>query len=377
MSRGDLQEMEVGTTQSKTAVNANAGKGDPMPSTPDYVKSSQAVEDLGGPTPQNSKPDDDSNALKTPTKTIKQVADVITNRPGKGGGNPGMPTLNKGKVSYEETEAPEEEKVEAIAEEETETKEEETKVDLNAAIEEDVNALLAGEELSEEFKEKAKVIFEASINAKITDIENQLNEAYAKKLEEETAEVKVELTERLDSYLEYVAGEWLEENALAVERGIKSEMTESFLDGMKKLFEEHYVTLPEDKYDVLESMVDKLDEMETKLNEQIEKNVSLNKRLSESTAQTVLNNVAEGLAVSQKEKLATLAEGVEFESEEAYAEKLTTLKESYFDGKKASATSQTQELKEEAGHVEAPTGSMATYLEALGRVAKQEVITIN
>ena len=371
MSRGDLQEMEVGTKQSNTAVNAGAGKGDPMPSTPsDYVKSSQAVEDLGGPTPQNSKPDDESNALKTPTKTIKQVADVVTNRPGKGGGNPGMPTINKGKVSYEETETVEDEKVEAIVEDETVTKEDETKVDLNSAIEEDVNALLAGEELSEEFREKAKVIFEASINAKITDIENQLNEEYAKKLEEETAEIKVELTERLDSYLEYVSGEWLEENALAVERGIKSEMTESFLDGMKKLFEEHYVSLPEDKYDVLENMVDKLDEMETKLNEQIEKNVDLNKRLSESTAQTVLNNVAEGLAISQKEKLATLAEGVEFESEEAYAEKLTTLKESYFDGKKASATSQTQELKEEAGHVEAPTGSMATYLEALGRVAK-------
>ena len=177
MSRGDLQEMEVGTKQSNTAVNAGAGKGDPMPSTPsDYVKSSQAVEDLGGPTPQNSKPDDESNALKTPTKTIKQVADVVTNRPGKGGGNPGMPTINKGKVSYEETETVEDEKVEAIVEDETVTKEDETKVDLNSAIEEDVNALLAGEELSEEFREKAKVIFEASINAKITDIENQLNE---------------------------------------------------------------------------------------------------------------------------------------------------------------------------------------------------------
>ena len=368
MSRGDLQEMEVGTKQSKTAVNANAGAGDPMPSTQsDYVKSSQAVEDLGGPTPQNSKPDDESNKLKTPTSTIKQVKDVVTKNGGKADA---MPTISKGKVSYEETETVEDEKVEAIAEDETVSKEDEAKVDLNAAIEEDVNALLSGEELSEEFKEKAKVIFEASINAKITDIENQLNEEYAKKLEEETAEIKVELTERLDSYLEYVSGEWLEENALAVERGIKAEMTESFLDGMKKLFEEHYVSLPEDKYDVLESMVDKLDEMETKLNEQIETNVFLNKRLSESTAQTVLNNVAEGLAISQKEKLATLAEGVEFESEEAYAEKLTTLKESYFDGKKASATSQTQELKEEAGHVEAPTGSMATYLEALGRVAK-------
>jgi len=360
--------MEVGTKQSKTAVNAGAGKGDPMPSTPsDYVKSSQAVEDLGGPTPQNSKPDDESNALKTPTKTIKQVADVVTNRPGKGGGNPGMPTLNKGKVSYEETETVEDDQVEAIVEDETVSQED--KVDLNAAIEEDVNALLSGEDLSEEFKEKAKVIFEASINAKITDIENQLNEEYATKLNEEVEEIKVVLTERTDAYLEYVAEEWLEENQLAVERGIKAEMTESFLDGMKSLFEEHYVSLPEDKYDVLENMVDKLDEMETKLNEQIERNVALNQKLGESTAQTVFNNVAEGLAVSQKEKLQSLAEGVEFESEEAYRGKLETLKESYFKGGKTSSpTSAPQELKEEAEHVEPATGSMATYLEALGRM---------
>ena len=374
MSRGDLQEMEVGTKQSNTAVNAGAGKGDPMPSTPsDYVKSSQAVEDLGGPTPQNSKPDDESNALKTPTKTIKQVADVVTNRPGKGGGNPGMPTLNKGKVSYEETEASTDEKVEAIVEDETVTKEDETKVDLNSAIEEDVNALLAGEDLSEEFREKAKVIFEASINAKITDIENQLNEEYATKLNEEVETIKVSLTERTDAYLEYVAEEWLEENQLAVERGIKAEMTESFLDGMKKLFEDHYVSLPEDKYDVLENMVDKLDEMETKLNEQIERNVALNQKLGESTAQTVFNNVAEGLAVSQKEKLQSLAEGVEFESEEAYRGKLETLKESYFKGgtKTSSPTSAPQELTEEAEHVEPATGSMATYLEALGRVNRK------
>ena len=373
MSRGDLQEMEVGTKQSNTAVNAGAGKGDPMPSTPsDYVKSSQAVEDLGGPTPQNSKPDDESNALKTPTKTIKQVADVVTNRPGKGGGNPGMPTINKGKVSYEETETVEDEKVEAIVEDETVTKEDETKVDLNSAIEADVNALLAGEELSEEFREKAKVIFEASINAKITDIENQLNEEYATKLNEEVETIKVSLTERTDAYLEYVAEEWLEENQLAVERGIKAEMTESFLDGMKKLFEDHYVSLPEDKYDVLENMVDKLDEMETKLNEQIEKNVDLRQMLGKSTAQTVFNTVAEGLAVSQKEKLQSLAEGVEFESEESYRGKLETLKESYFKGGKTSSpASAPQELKEESEHVEPATGSMATYLEALGRVNRK------
>ena len=361
MSRGDLQEMEVKTQQSKTAVNSGAGKGDPMPTTPNYVPDGQgAVEDLGGPTPENSKPDDNSNMLKTPTATIKQVKDVITKNAGKA--DP-MPTAPK---YAEEAEADESQEV--VAEEES-TETETEAVDLNAAIEEDVNALLSGEDLSEEFKEKAKTIFEASINAKITDIENQLNEQYEKALNEQVEEIKVELTERTDAYLEYVADEWLKENALAVENGIKTEMTESFMEGMKKLFEEHYVTLPEDKYDVLENMVDKLDEMETKLNEQIERNVELNQRLGKSTAQTIFNNVAEGLAVSQKEKLQSLAESVEFESEESYRGKIETLKESYFGAKKTtSTTSAPQELKEEAAHVEPATGAMAAYLEALGRM---------
>ena len=359
MSRGDLQEMEVKTQQSKTAVNSGAGKGDPMPTTPNYVPDGQgAVEDLGGPTPENSKPDDNSNMLKTPTATIKQVKDVITKNAGKA--DP-MPTAPK---YAEEAEADESQEV--VAEEEsTETE----AVDLNAAIEEDVNALLSGEDLSEEFKEKAKTIFEASINAKITDIENQLNEEYAKALNEQVEEIKVELTERTDAYLEYVAQEWMEENALQVENGIKTEMTESFMEGMKKLFEEHYVTLPDDKYDVLENMVDKLDEMETKLNEQIEKTGALNQRLGESTAQTIFNIVAEGLAVSQKEKLQSLAESVEFESEESYRGKIETLKESYFGAKKTTTTtSAPQELKEEAAHVEPATGAMAAYLDALGRM---------
>ena len=361
MSRGDLQEMDVKTQQSNTAVNSGASKGDPMPSTPNYVPDGQgSVEDLGGPTPENSKPDDNSNMLKTPTATIKQVKDVITKNAGKA--DP-MPTAPK---YAEEAEADESQEV--VAEEEAPKEDE--KIDLNSAIEEDVNALLSGEDLSEEFREKAKVIFEASINAKITDIENQLNEEYEKALNEQVEEIKVELTERTDSYLEYVAQEWMEENAIAIEKGIKSEMTESFMEGMKKLFEEHYVTLPEDKYDVLENMVDKLDEMETKLNEQIEKNVALNQRLGKSTASTILNDVAEGLAVSQKEKLQTLAESVEFESEESYRGKLETLKESYFKGTKSQATtaSAPQELKEEAEHVEPATGSMAEYLDALGRM---------
>ena len=368
MSRGDLQEMEVGTKQSKSAVNSGAKCGDPMPKAPEYVDQLGAVEDLGGPTPENSKPEDDSNKLATPTKTIKQVKDVVTKGAGKA--DP-MPTANKGAMSYEETESAETEEV--IAEQEVEeTAEKESIVDVNAAIEEDVNALLAGEDLSEEFKEKAKVIFEAALNSKVKEIQEALEVQYAEKLAEEKEGLKDTLTERVDAYLEYVCEEWMTENELAVEQGLKTEMTESFLEGMKGLFEEHYVTIPEDKYDVLESMVEKLDEMETKLNEQIDKNIDLNKRLAESTADSILDQISEGLAVTQKEKLASLAESVEFESEAEYREKLETLKESYFSSKApAPKVAQQQTLSEGVDTTEAPvSGSMDAYLRSLGAFKK-------
>ena len=236
-------------------------------------------------------------------------------------------------------------------------------------IEEDVNALLGGEDLSEEFKEKARTIFEAALKSKIAEVTEVLESQYAEKLEEGVAEARAELAERVDSYLEYVSDEWFTENALVIEHALKTEMTESFLQGMKGLFEEHYVQIPEEKYDVLESMVEKLDDMETKLNEQIEKNISLNKRLSESVADGVLDQVSEGLAQTQKEKLASLAESVEFESEEAYREKLNTLKESYFNSKKESAAAKTETLSEgvdNAAPGEQHSGQMAAYLKMLG-----------
>ena len=192
-----------------------------------------------------------------------------------------------------------------------------------------LNALLGGEELSEEFREKAKTIFEAALKSKVSEIKETLEEQYAATLQEEVEEMKTELQERVDSYLEYVSDEWVKENELAVENGLKTEMTESFLSGMRSLFEDHYVNIPEEKYDVVSTMVEKLDDMETKLNEQIEKNINLNKRLSESVADVILSDVSEGLTATQKEKLASLAEGVEFESEESFKE-LTTLRESYF-----------------------------------------------
>ena len=376
MSRGDLQEMEVGTQQSKTAVNANAKAGDPMPKLT-TGGTTASVEDLGGPTPDNYKPDDNSAKLKTPGSSLKQVKDVV-NKGAKSGSLPKdeKPGANEEVVSDESV--IEEEEVttdEVVAEEETsevveETADEEvveeTETVAEFDIEEDVNALLEGEELSEEFQEKAKTIFEAAITSRVAAIKESLEEQSAAVLAEEIEGVKAELNERVDSYLEYVADEWFTENQLAVEQGLKSEMSESFLSGMKSLFEEHYVTIPEEKYDVLESMVEKLDEMETKLNEQIEKNVSLNSRLAESVADGILESVSEGLAATQKEKLASLSESVEFESEESYREKLVTLKESYFPN--AAPTTKAENLSEGVDNSpESISGSMGAYLKTLSQ----------
>ena len=184
--------------------------------------------------------------------------------------------------------------------------------------------------------------------------------------------LRTPLQERVDSYLEYVSQEWLDENTLAIEHGLKTEMTESFLGGMKSLFEEHYVTIPEDKYAVLESMVEKLDDMETKLNEQIEKNIGLNSRLGESVANGILESVSDGLAATQKEKLASLSESVEFESEESYREKLETLKESYFTSK-GTPTSKSETLSEGGDNTEGSVShapAMDAYLKSLSAFKK-------
>ena len=385
----------------ENVVTKGASAGEPL-----QKPSGAAVEDLGGPTPENSKPDDDSNKLKTHGATLAQVKDVVNSKAAAADSAPkeavsdeiedGQEVVAEDETSKKEEETVSEEEVttdEVVAEEPTkegeevvaeeETTEEEVVEDTTPetpefSVEEDVKALLEGEELSEEFQDKAKTIFETAIKTKVEEIKGKLEESYAENLVEEIATVKANLTERLDSYLEYVADEWVQENKLAVEAGIKSEMTESFLNGMKQLFEDHYVTIPEEKYDVLESMVDKLDEMESKLNEQIDKNVALNKRLAESVADVIFAEVTEGLAVSQREKLAALAENVEFESESDYREKLETLKESYFPtGKKASSApkSNSENLSEEVSTDEViseeTSPRMQAYLDTLSRAAKK------
>ena len=356
-------------------VTAGAGKADPM------IPSGAQVEDLGGPTPENYRPDDDSAKLKDPAATLKQVKDIVNSKAGKA-----ESVEPEGDVIEEEetTEATAEEEVvaeeetseneEVVAEEET-TEEEVIEEEETYDVEADVQALLEGEELSEEFQKKATTIFEAAIKSKVGAIKEELQEAYATALVEELDDIKKGLTERVDSYLEYVCDEWFQENALQIESGLKTEMTESFLEGMKGLFEEHYVTIPEDKYDVLNSMVDKLDEMENKLNEQIDRNVALNRRLAESNADGVFAAVSEGLADTQKEKLATLAENVEFESDADYREKLETLKESYFPSKTSAPKNTSENLSEEVSTDEViqedTTPRMQAYLDVLSRAVKK------
>ena len=353
-------------------VTAGAAKADPMPA------SGIPVEDLGGPTPENYKPDDDSAKLKDPAATLAQVKDIVNAKAAKA-----EEAEPEGDVIEEEPKA--EATDEVVAEEETseeevvaeqETSEEEViEEEETYDVQDDVKALLEGEELSEDFQKKATTIFETAIKSKVAAIKEELQESYAVALVEELDEIKKGLTERVDSYLEYVCDEWFQENALQVETGLKSEMTESFLEGMKGLFEEHYVTVPEEKYDVLNSMVDKLDEMEGKLNEQIDRNVALNRRLAESNADGVFAAVSEGLADTQKEKLATLAENVEFESETDYREKLETLKESYFPSKTSAPKSTSENLSEEVSTDEViseeTTPRMQAYLNVLSRAAKK------
>ena len=365
----NLQEME-------NVVTKGAAKADSLPkagsnasgvSTPGQTGN---WEDLGGPTPENYKADDNSAKLREPS--IATVADVV-----KRGAKPAEPMK---KMAEEEAEiegevvaeAEEETAEEVVAEEET-TEEEVVAEEEEYNMEEDVEALLQGEDLSEEFQEKARTIFETAIKAKVAQVQEELTAQYEEALEEQVSSIKEELTDRVDAYLEYVAEEWMTENQLAVEQGLKTEMTESFLVGMKSLFEDHYVTIPEEKYDVLSTMVEKLDEMEDKLNEQIKSNIALKQRLAESVADTIFSEVCEGLALSQKEKLASLAENVEFDSEDTYREKLVTLRNSYFPANAGAQRDNSENISEntETSAQPAVSGLMESYLSTLTRVSKK------
>jgi len=369
----NLQEMENVVTKGAAASEAmpKSGSNASGVSTPGQTGS---YEDLGGPTPENYKVDDNSAKIAEPK--IATVKDIV-NR----GAKPAEPMPSGMKEEEEvEGEVVEEEDTttsaeDVFSEEETSDEEvvsEEEVIEAEYEIEEDVEALLAGEELSEDFQEKARTIFESAIKTKVAEVQEELKAQYETTLEEEVVLIKEELTDRVDAYLEYVAEEWITENQLAVEQGLKAEMTESFLTGMRSLFEDHYVDIPEEKYDVTTAMVEKLDEMEYKLNEQIKSNIALNQRLAESVADVIFSEVCEGLALSQKDKLASLAENVEFDSEDNYREKLAILRNSYFPENVGTQRDNSENISESSESIAQPvTGLMESYLDTLTRVSQK------
>ena len=256
--------------------------------------------------------------------------------------------------------------------EDVEDGEQETIAETEYDFTEDVNALVAGEELSEEFRVKAATIFEAAVTSKVNAEVAALTEAFEATLAEEVEKVQTELAEKVDDYLTYAAESWMKENALQIEHGIKTEMAESFFNGLKGLFLEHNFTVPEEKFNLLDGMAGEIYEMETKLNEQIDTNIALNKRIGEFVKMEIVNECAAGLAETQKEKLASLAEGVEFETEEDFRNKVETIKESYFT-RKAELAESVSEPTEEASEPlveETVSGSMSKYVDAIARWSK-------
>ena len=323
-----LEQEAVKEVSEANAANpqADAPKKNAVAAEPTHLKND--AEDLGAPVvkPTDSNPD--------ATKKVKQVSGDAQQK-SQGAADP-MPKLSGHNTKLEEVDS--EETVEAKDESSEEIKEDEVKEEVvneeeTIDVSADVEALTADEGLSEEFKSKAATIFEAALKSKVSEMKKKMNASYEQKLKEESDNAKAELVEKVDSYLSYVVEEWMKENALAVERGIKGEIAEDFISGLKKLFEDHYIDVPDEKYDVLEDQASKIEDLEKKLNEQIEKNVELNKSNGELVKQDIIDEASADLTDTQKEKFNKLAEEVEFSNSKEFKTKVETIKESYF-GKK-------------------------------------------
>jgi hypothetical protein len=327
------------TALDENAVTKNAKPAEGMPK----LEGGEGTENLGGPDVKTVKPDDKESIGKKAAARVKHE---------------GSKSLST-KPSDASAKLPEE--VEAEGEVVTE---EETGLELD--LEDDLNALVSGEELSEEFKNKAKTIFEAVITSKVNAEIDLINEAAAEILEEELEKTKAELAEKVDDYLSYVASQWLQENALAVTNGIKEEISQDFMGAIKSVFESYNVAIPEEE-SVLSELTDKINTMESRLNEQIETNVELNKQLGGYIKNGIVTEVAAGLAETQKEKLASLAEGVTFEDAESFREKVQTIRESYFH--KQPVEAQVEE-NIEPGDLQEHAPAMAAYLNAISRWSK-------
>jgi hypothetical protein len=338
--------------------DAQTGSGsgkDPMPSVqPSVAPGQSAAADLGGTstTPNEHDDDGEENPGAKAAAPVSQDGSVTSTagKPGKDpqpsvGAQVAYGTSMGGAVGY-----PIKPSFESL--------------DVSA----DVAALVEGTELSEEFAEKAKTIFEAAVKAKLSEEYDRLVEHFAAELDKQVAAAKAELSEEVDGTVNYAIGQWMEQNQVAIDRGIRNEITEDFIAGLKGLFEEHYIAIPDEKVDVVEGMVDTIREMEERLDEQVKANVKLQNRLNESAKLNILNTVSEGLADTQKEKLAALAEGLEFVSEESFSKKVKTIKESYFKESIATPSEAVDETPVEGAEEVSP--AIAAYLSALDRWSK-------
>jgi len=328
MSETEIKEEEVVSVEEQN----NAANKDAAPAEPTHL--SNDAEDLGAPVvkPTDSNPD--------AAKKVSKVSDQVT----KDAKDGSLPKDNKPTTASEEVE-----------------------IDLS----DDVKALVSSDaDLSEEFKDKAAIIFETAVKTRIKEHKEILEVQYEEKLATETETVKEAMVEKVDSYLNYVVEEWMKENELAVERGIRTEIAEDFITGLKGLFTEHYIDVPEEKYNVLDDLTSQVKDLESKLNEQIEKNVNLSKDVSESKRESLVISVSEDLADTEKEKFASMAENVEYDSADKFAEKLETIKESYFPKTKIEEATSNDEVDSVAANIPVGSGksdAMAAYTAAISK----------
>ena len=326
MSETEIKE-EVELAEAPNVVTKDAAPAEP-------THLSNDAEDLGAPVvkPTDSNPD--------ATKKVSKVSDQVT----KDANDGSLPNDNKPTAASEEVE-----------------------LDLS----DDVKALVSSDaDLSEEFKEKAATIFETAVKTRIKEQTKIIEAQFEEKLASETETVKEAMVEKVDSYLNYVVEEWMKENELAVERGIRTEIAEDFITGLKGLFKEHYIDVPEEKYNVLDDLTGQVKDLESKLNEQIEKNVNLSKDVSESKRESLVVSVSEDLADTEKEKFASMAENVEYDSAEKFQEKLETIKESYFPKTKIEEATSNDEVDSVAANLPVDTGTsdaMAAYTAAISK----------
>jgi hypothetical protein len=296
----------------------------PMPKTQyDTPGNSGTPEDLGGPTPQNNKPTDDSNKLAS--KGSAKSATAPAAKPSAASSDVQLGDKNM-KAGTGTAMMPED------ADVEEEILDDDSAVEgIKAQIKEDVASLFGDDSsISDDFKTKAATIFEARVFDRVAQIQEQLETEYAGQLAEAVDTIKAELTEKVDDYLNYVVEQWMDDNEIAIESGLRSEITEDFIAGLRNLFAENYINVPEDKVDLVEELATKVEELENKLNEEIETNVQYKKQLTEAVKVQLVNEVCEGLTATQVEKIKSLAESVEFSTEEEFKDKLETIRENYF-----------------------------------------------